>query len=442
MRICVINEFFYPDSTGGTGTVLSDLARVMKDRYADVDIDVITSTNLYRKTVDSLPKVEDWDGISIYRVPSPHPNVQSIAERVKANIAFTFTALRKLFQLGKYDLIVIGTAPPMIAFAATFYKMKTATPFVYIVYDLEPDRSINMRVFSKTNIAVRLFRAFQQSWLNAASRIVVLGRCMRDFVSAAYSLPADKIDFIPIGANDYDIVPRNRQSGFRRKHEISGFVVLYTGNFGRYHNFDTVLDAAKQLRQNNAEIKFVLVGGGIQEAHIVSRIKNEKIDNVSVYDFVSSKEYSDLLSTADVSLVTLEPGMEGLCVPSKLYSILASGRPVIGMVSPKSEVSLVIDDAKCGRQIEQGDTSTLVEEILWMASHPEERLTMGNNARKALVNDYGTTIIAEKYYQTFLKATARQPYIYKREDASRLFRHRTTEDDLSSTAEPLTVEIP
>jgi colanic acid biosynthesis glycosyl transferase WcaI len=404
MRVCIVNEFFYPDNTGGTGTVLSDLARRVTDEYGDVTIDVITSTNLYRKSIDKLPLLEDWDGITIYRVPARHPNGLSLVVRTIANLAFSIKALLKLLKLQKYDLLLIGTAPPMVAFAADIYKKLTRTPFVYIVYDLEPDRSVTMKVLKSRHPAARALKVFQNIWLHSASRIVVLGRCMQQYVSNAYSLPLSKIDVIPIGANSHEVLPGEKNSRFRKANGITGFALLYSGNFGRYHNFDTVLDAAKVLMASNPDINIVLVGDGVQKAHITQRVADENISSVRVFDFVGTKDYSDLLASADVSLVTLEPGMEGLCVPSKFYSILASGRAVIAVLAKTSEVALVIEESHCGIQVNQGDSGALVAAIQRLASNTKEAEQMGVNARKVLEGRYATDLIAAQYYQSFLAA--------------------------------------
>jgi len=402
MRICVINEYFYPDSTGGTGAVMSDLVRHLTDMYPDVQIDAITSTYLYRNTETPLSETEDWDGIKIYRVPATHPNTLSIAGRLLTNLAFTFRSLFKLLSLGKYDLVLVGTNPPMVAFAAAVCKLLTGTPFAYIVYDLEPDRSVTLRLFGKNHPFVAMYKFGQGFWLNAASRIIALGSCMKDYLLEAYRLPASKIDVIHIGANENDIVPGSRCSKFRSTHAIDGFVVLYTGNFGRYHNFDTILDSAKLIASKGTDIQFVLVGAGAQKERIVARVADEEITNVRIFDFVPMTEYSDLLATADASLVTLEPGMEGLCLPSKFYNILASGRPVIGIISPKSDVSLVINEVKCGFQVDQGDAGKLAEVILSLYANEGLVQKMGQAAREVFVTRFGTNIIAEQYYNTFV----------------------------------------
>ena len=398
MRICVINEFFYPDNTGGTGTVLADMARSLQDNYAEVQIEVITSHHLYRSQQE-LPKYEDWDGIPIHRLATPRPMTASFAKRLLANLIFSFAALFALRRMGKFDAVLVTTAPPTAPIAAVVYQWLTRTPFAYITYDLEPDRAIMLKVLSATHPVAKIMTRVQRRWLRAATRVIVLGRCMRDYLLDNYGLPAEKIAVIPIGFDPAKVYPMSRQTRFRAEHDLSGFVALYAGNFGRYHNFDTILDAARRLRDVESAITFVLVGNGMQRPHIEQRIETEGLTNVRLFPFVPEEDLSDMVASCDVSLVTLEPGMEGLCVPSKLYSTMAAGRATIAMVAAHSEVGQVITEAECGVQMEQGDAERLTESLLELSRNQRLTERMGRNARAALETQYATRQIAHQYYQ-------------------------------------------
>ncbi len=408
MRICIVNEFFYPDSAGGTGTVLSDLVRSLREMDSELEIDVVTSTNLYRQPQTSLPAYEEWNGVRIHRLATPHPNGLSMPLRLGANLLFCTLALAKLVSLPAYDLVLLGTAPPMVALGAVALKQLRGTPFVYIVYDLEPDRSVAMKMLSAAHPVVKLFRHGQRRWLRAAAKVIVLGEYMGEHLSHAYGVPLQNIEAIPIGSNPAEIVPGPKSSRFRAEHGLSGFVVLYSGNFGRYHNFDTILDAAAKLKDSHPGISFALVGDGAQKGHIAGRVREEALSNVRLFDFVAKDAYADLLASADVSLVTLEPGMEGLCVPSKFYSILASGRPVLATVSPKSEVARVIDEAQAGVHLEQTATEPLVSALIALMEHPARTEQMGRNARCILEEKYSTAHVARQYHAV-LHAAASQP---------------------------------
>ena len=398
MRICIVNEFFYPDNTGGTGTVLSDLVCSLREIDPDLEIDVVTSTNLYRRAQVKLPAFEDWNGVRIYRLATPHPNSLPMALRLGANLHFCVSAFVKLLTLRSYDTVLVGTAPPMAALTAQAVLQRRKTPFVYIVYDLEPDRSVTMKLLPPRHPFVKAFGAAQKSWLNAAAKVVVLGEYMGEHLSRTYGVPPENIEAISVGSNPNEIVPGPKATRFRARHGISGFLVLYSGNFGRYHNFDTVLDAARLLRDTHPQISFALVGDGAQKAHITRRVAEEELTNVRLFEFVAKEDYADLLASADLSFVTLEPGMEGLCVPSKFYSILASGRPVLATVSPLSEVARVIDEAQAGVHMEQSATDALAAAVVRLSEHPAEAERMGRNARRVLEDQYSMREVARRYY--------------------------------------------
>ncbi len=404
MRVCIVNEFFYPDDTGGTGMVLSELTAALRHDYPSVQIDVITSVNLYRDQAARLSVYEEWENTRIFRLQTPQAGFRTTRHRLMANAKFGMAALRKLRTLGRYDLVLIGTAPPTLAAAASAYKRLTKTPYLYVVYDLDPDRAVRMGVLPARSPITRLLRSWQKSWMQKADQVLVLGRCMQEYVTRQYGLPPEHVQVIPIGGDHEAIRPLSPCTRFRAAHNLNGFVVCYSGNFGRYHDFDTVLDAAKCLLGTEPTVKFVLVGGGAQKAHIERRVRDEDISNVMVLPFVPKEEYSDLLASADVSLVTLEPGMEGLCVPSKFYSILASGRPTVATVSAHSEVARVLAEEDCGLQMVQGDIVGLVGALSHLLHHPEEAARMGYNARKALEEKYTNRHVAALYYQTMCRA--------------------------------------
>ncbi len=409
MRVCIVNEFFYPDETGGTGMVLSDLAAALHRDFPSVQIDVVTSINMYRDQETRLDAYEEWENTRIYRLKTPHAGFRSTPHRLMVNALFGMAALGKLLQLGRYDLVLIGTAPPTLAMAASAYKALTKTPYLYVVYDLDPDRAVQMGVLSPRSPLTHLLRRWQKGWMRNADQVIVLGRCMREYVMRRYGLPPEQVQAIPIGGDHEAIRPLGPRTRFRAAHNLSGFVVCYSGNFGRYHDFDTVLDAAKRLLETEPTAQFVLVGGGAQKAHIERRVRAENIGNVKVLSFVPKEDYNALLASADVSLVTLEPGMEGLCVPSKFYSILASGRPTLATVSAGSEVARVLAEADCGLQVAQGDTAGLVQAVSHLLHHPEEAARMGYNARVVLEEKYTNRHVAALYYQAICRAAGQFP---------------------------------
>lgn len=401
MRICVLSEYFYPDNTGGTGPVMSGLVRHLKDHYEDLEIDVITSDRLFRGAADALPAHEDWEGVSIRRLSTPSPKEKSTRHRLISNLVFTKAVLRTLL-LGrrKYDLVLVVTAPPVLPMAARAYRALTGTPYVYLVHDLFLDMALAMNLVKDGGRRTRVMRNVQRKWFDAATRIVVLGRCMREYVGERYHVAKEKMEIIPIPANLQQIDARDHSTKFRQQNDLRDFVVLYAGNFARYQDFDTLLDAAAALRDRE-DISLVFVGDGARRGHIEGRIADENLTNVRLLPFVPMNELNDMLASASVSLVTLEKEIAGLAVPSKFYNILASGRPTVAVVNEKSEVGYIVTEAQCGVQVAPEDSKGLEKVLRQLADDPAMVKQMGINARNVCEERFSRDYVCNQFYHLF-----------------------------------------
>ncbi len=387
MRICIVNEFFYPDMQGGTGMLLSDAARGLKDRFG-YEIDVLTTPHLYRDVTAKLDPSTDWDGIRITRLDCPNFNRSGTPRRLLGNLIFTRKVLKELRARPKYDAVLVGTAPPTVPEAAMAYARRSGVPYIYIIYDLEPDRVVKMGVMPEASVPVRVLRNRQRRWLHSAAKVMVIGRCMRSYLKRHYGVTDAQVEVVPLGADANRIVPASKDTEFRREHGLTGFLVVYGGNFGKYHNFDVILDAAKTLAERDPDVRFALVGNGAQEDHIKARIRDEGISNVVVLPILSQARVPELMASADLLLVTLEPNMEGLCVPSKFYPILSAGRPTLAAVGAESEIALVVEESGVGIRVAQDDRQAFVDAILRLKQDPAEAEAMGARARHTLLEKY------------------------------------------------------
>jgi glycosyltransferase involved in cell wall biosynthesis len=403
MRVCILNEFFYPDMMGGTAKVLSELARCLADDYG-AQVSVVTSQNSYRDRKIRYAPEEDWSGIEIHRVSSPHWKHRSTPQRLLSDMLFVRRAGHRMLRRVDCDVVLTSSAPAMLPTAAQTYLHRRGVPYVYVVYDLDPDRAVALGVAQADTTPVRVLRKHQRRWLHGAHTVVAIGRCMKEHLVKSYGVSEDRVVVAEVGADPDTVRPLPKDTYFRRIHNIRGFVVLYSGNFGKYHDFDTVLDAAKLVAQADPDVSFVLVGQGAKKAHLAARIDREGIDNVRMHDFVPDAEYADLLASADLSLVTLEAGMEGLCVPSKFYSIMASGRPTLAVMRPHTEVVYVVRDADCGVHVELSDAPALAATVIKLKGEPARLESMGRNARKAFDSNFTTPLIGRKIERALASA--------------------------------------
>jgi len=408
MRIAVICEYFYPENSGSTPTDLSELAQFLRHRFFGVEIDVLTSRNLYRtggSEVRLVPR-EDWLGVKITRLRTPKSNRSSLVLRLLAGSIFSLAALGRLLLRPRYDLVLIVTNPPANALAAWAYSKLRQVPYVYFVNDLYPDIAVALGRLSRNSLATVVLRMLQRAWLKSAARIVVVGRCMQSHIHRDYGVPMPQIKIIRNWADSMQIRPSAKENSFRSANGLTGFVVLYGGNFSHYVNFDQILGAAKLL-SDDREISFVLIGDGARKVEIAVRVGGEGLENVRVLASVPRSAMNEVLAAADVALISLDPRMLGLGVPGKLYSILASGRPVVGMVPFESEVAKILKEEQCGINVPDGDAGALAREISRL--HHDRGLVsaMGQNARLALERHFTLERAGEQFHQLFQSVVAK-----------------------------------
>lgn len=409
MRVCLVTEFFYPDSSGSTPTLLSELMRYLKDHYSDLEIDVITSRHLYRQADQPLASLEDWNGIRIHRLATPRTNHPSTTVRAALGSLFSAAATLRLLFGPKHDLIFVGTNPPTAPMAAHILAKLRRTPYVYLIHDLYPDVPVSLGLFPKGGFVYRVSKAAQRTWLRSASKVIALGRCCREHIVSAYGLPGQKIEVITNWADPEQIKPMPKSSRFRSEHGLSGLIVLYAGNLGRAQGVDLILGAAKIVRDKRDDVTFVLAGQGSDRDEIAARIEKESISNARLFPAVSRDEYPDLLASADICLIPLAPNMDGLAVPCKFYGILASGRPIVAMVEAKSEIALTLRDHSCGVQVDRGSPRAVADAITGLLECPERLDQMGANARQAVEGSYNVANIAARYYELFRLAVGEPP---------------------------------
>ncbi|MHB9131495.1 MAG: glycosyltransferase family 4 protein [Armatimonadota bacterium] len=411
MRIAILNEYFYPENSGGTPTVLSQLARSLKEQYPENDIEVITSRNLYRTVTTTPMREEEWDGIRISRLSTPKSNRPSMVLRLLAGIWFTLRALLLLLLRPRYDLVFVLGSPPAIPLAAQCYRRLRGVPYVYLVHDLFPDIAVALGRLSRESLVTRCCRYMQKSWLRGAARVAVLGRCMREFLVREYQISAIHVSILTNWADATVIYPMERDNAFRRQHGLSGFVVLYAGNLGAYNNLDQILDAAHTLRDGHPEITFAIVGDGSEHEAILLRAEREGLTNVRVFPPVPMEAMNEILASADVSLVPLDMRMQGLGVPSKIYPSLASCRPVIVIAGEESELVHIMQEERCGLSVAPGNSHALTAAILAIQADPDAAAAMGHRARLAVEQRYTVERVSAQCQELFQSVIQREAVI-------------------------------
>ena len=175
------------------------------------------------------------------------------------------------------------------------------------------------------------------------------------------------------------------------------FVCLYSGNLGRFYDIKTMLESAIQLK-DNPNILFLFVGDGHQKKWAETFTKENKLTNCLFQDYVPREDLGKLFMTADIGLVSLLPGHEGLSVPSKTFGLLAAGVPILGLLPEKSEIHKLINEEQCGVTIEPQNSTLLTETILKLSQDKEKLNALKKNALTTINNKYKLSKTSSKYY--------------------------------------------
>lgn len=402
-NICVLTEYFYPDDSGSSPTFISKLIKSTTISNQSIGFDIFTTNRLYRQK-RILPKKEIWDSIIIHRVNLPSPQNRNVVFRYINNLIFNFYALSYLLFTSrkKYDLIIITSNPPLSAHVAYLYKKIVKIPYIYLIWDLYPDILDAMRIVNQTNIIFILFKYFQKKWIIGARNIICLGSAMRNLISIRYKIDIGNIVELNSWSNIEEIT-NSKQKEFPHKNKGS-FEVLYAGNLGLAQDIDSILEAAKLIQERDSQIVFHIIGDGYKKDQISRRIILEKIGNVILDNFVYGAEYYDVLEKADVCLVLLEKGLEGLAVPSKTYSIMNSGKPIISLAGLNSEISHIINKYKCGIALNYGDVDGIVDSIIKLKNNRMLLEEYSKNASDAYNSNYSFHIVKDKFEAILISA--------------------------------------
>jgi colanic acid biosynthesis glycosyl transferase WcaI len=385
MRVLLLNQTFYPDLVA-TAQHMADLGRHMVQRGHEFE--VIASRSAYQQHDALLPAYEDWEGIRIHRVGRSFFGKGTILQRLFDFALFYVAAMFKALRVPRPDVVLCLTTPPFIVTVGWLLRVVRGCRLVYLVMDLYPDVPVACGMMKADGLLTRLLERVNRFCLRRADRTVVLGRCMRERVEEKIGA-ADHVRLVTPWASTEEITPvAPEENRFRAEQGwAEKFVVAYCGNFGLGHDMDTILAAVEELSAEEGTL-FAFVGGGARLEDVRRRVAQQGLGNVCILPYQERERLGEMLAAADVQLISMRNGTEGLIVPSKLYGIMAAGRPAVFVGPAGSEVARTIREHECGAVVECGDVAGLVARLRWLRAHPEGAAERGRRARAALEEHY------------------------------------------------------
>lgn len=397
-RLGVFTQFFPPDYAP-TGQLIDELTQHLS--HQDIQISVFSGQPGYAfRTEQSALLKEYRNRVLVKRSRTAQLWPQQIRGKAINGLLFFIRAgLHLLRSSWKYDVILLTTAPPFLPVLGYLASLILRKPYVCLIYDLYPDIAVELNVVQNNHFLVRFWRFINYYVWKNASAIIVLSRSMKQRVIRQCPEIREKISVIHSWADPKQISPIPKtKNWFSWKYQlVDVFTVIYSGNMGRCHDMDTLLDAISRLQDE--PIRFVFIGGGAKRPGMIREVDNLKLTNCLFLPYQDKDVLPYSLTSGNLSLVSISPGMQDLVAPSKVYSALSSGRPIAAVCPKNSYLNDLIADASCGTTFENGDGKGLADFILFLQKDHKTAEAMGENAHRYLEEHFTPQIISEEYFR-------------------------------------------
>ena len=392
-KIWIVTEFYYPDENA-TGFLLTSLAKGLSDTQ-NVGVICRRPTWFSKKEIPrnagSIPKVE--------RVWATNFNKENLLLRIVNNFVLSLTiSIRLLFKVRSHDTVLVVTNPPTLPYAAAAISRMKGARCIILVYDVYPEVLVAAGLFRADHPLVKLLHLMTAFLFHLVDAIIVLGHDMKNLVAQRYRGTERILHIIPNWADTENIVPTIREdNGFLIQNGIAEkFVVGYVGNIGRTHDIESLVKTA-QLLSDSHDIHFLFIGGGAKRRWLDEYVTRNDLKNVTILPYFDRSRQSEVHNACDLSIISFVPGMAGVSVPSRMYNMMAAGKPILAVTDAWSELATVVREENIGWVISSRNPSDIAECIVRAKQQPEVLLEMGQRARKAVVRDYSFNQTLRRY---------------------------------------------
>jgi len=400
-NLLVLCQLFYPELVS-TGQTLTELCEELVKIGVDVEVVCGQPTVIGRDK--KVAKYIEHKGIHITRVWGTRFPKLNLIGRVINQVTFAASTFFYLLLHRPRKPILVLTNPPFLAVSCAFMRLiRLGSPYIYLIFDVYPDTAIRLGFLKENGLLTQVWERLNCFVLKYASAIVVIGRCMEEVIAEKVKnhnlILNGKLHRISVWSDDKLISSASkRENPLRKKRNLEGkFVIGYFGNMGRFHDIETIIGAAKILKDNE-DICFLFVGEGHKKQATVEYAAKHSLQNCQFHTYVDREDMGHLMHLADVGVVSLLEGQEGLSVPSKAFGLMAAGVPIIAVMSTKSEIARIIEEESCGILVKPGEQKVLADNILHLYNDKTQLERMSTNASKAISNKYNLGKVSRRYF--------------------------------------------
>lgn len=385
-RLLVFNQYYWP-GIEATAQLLTELCEALADEW---DVTVVTGT-----TAGAGPGRARRGGVEIVRLASTALHRRRLSARSLNYTTYAALAVAAGMRARRPDVVLAMTDPPFVGAAALLAARRFGAPLVVISQDVFPEAAVALGRLSNP-VLVKAFGSLVSLYLRRAERVVAIGETMRRRLEEKGVEPR-RLRVIPNWVDTTAIQPVPQGDGWAGRNGLAGrFVVMHSGNIGLAQDLDALIGAATFLRDEDG-IAIVVIGAGARLTELRSLAERLEVEQVRFLPYQPRELLPASLSAAEVHVVGLARGLAGLIVPSRLYGILAAGRPVIVSAEEDSETAQLVLEAGCGVVVPPGRPKELADTIRAARRGEWDLAEMGRRARAYAVEHADRSVAVERY---------------------------------------------
>jgi colanic acid biosynthesis glycosyl transferase WcaI len=328
-----------------------------------------------------LVRRERHAGVDVFRARGTRLSKRHFAGRFTNYMTYFASACVAGLRLDKPDVIIALTDPPIIGLAACLASRRYGTPFVMSYRDVFPEVARLLEDFHVESVNAILQRV-NRFLVKHADRVIAIGESMERRLIDGKGAEPHKTLVIPDWADCEAIVPAAKRNSFSDAHGLADkFVVMHAGNLGLSQNLESVVMAAEHLL-DLPDLVMVFVGEGVKKPALQAIARDRGLTNVKFLPYQPKANLVSTFASADCFIVSLQEGLSGFIVPSKLYAILAAGRPYVAAMERDSEAVRIAEQESCGLVAEPDNPKSLADKIRELHGNQQLTRQMGERARR------------------------------------------------------------
>ncbi len=393
-RLLVLNQYYWP-GVEATAQLLTELCEALAE---DLDVKVVTG-QLHGQ--EQQPHRSVRNGVEIVRVPSTSFERSKLFARASNYATYLTSALIRGLRGRRPDVVLCMTDPPIVANIALLVARRFRVPVVVVSQDVFPEIAVQLKRLENP-VVMSLLRGLVGLYLRRADKIVAIGDTMRRRLEEK-GAPAERMLVIPNWIDTTRLGPLDKSNHWSRSWGVDEkFVVMHSGNVGHAQDLDSLIRAGTFLRDLD-DLQIMIIGMGARHAELVALAELHEVDQVQFLYYQSRAVLPQSLSAADVHVVGLAAGLAGYVVPSRLYGILAVGRPVIVAADPESETAQLVTEVGCGIVVPPGRPELLARAIRDAHDGRYDLEAMGARGREWVEREADRSVAVRRYRDLLLE---------------------------------------